>query len=656
MMKIIIPIFFLSILLTYSQTDSTLTSSQLILDLLEEASIDLEEDFLYDLLEDLQDNPINLNTADLNTLLTIPFLDLNAAQNIISYRERFGSFFSKQELFAVEGLDLNLARALQFFTFIADGEIEDRPFIDLTDFSGEIRSRFMQDLQTRRGFNNGNYAGSELKSYQRAKLKFNNFNLAALIEKDPGETKFNDFASFSFSFNDYDFIKKITVGDYLIEFGQGLIYWGPYSFGKGSEAVRGITRSARSIRDYTSTDENQFFRGAAANVEFDNFDLTVFYSDNKRDANVNPETGEITSLPISGYHRTAGEISRYQQTNEKSIGGIVSAYLFDFITLGAAYQNIEYEHPIAQSGLFNPYGKSFNFYSTSYSIVYNKFRLSGEVAYNEISVASIHNLEWVLTNQLSFITSFRNYPRNFYTIKGTGFGESSNTTNEVGIYNGVRWRSDIGTINLYYDQFKFPYATFNSAYPSSGDEVLIDYQFRPVPRTLLNVRFKREKKEVTQRINNEDILLDQIRTNVRISYDYYVLRNLRFRTRIEYAFFDQAITDVHEKGYLILHDIRYEPVNSLRIYGRIVLFDTESYNSRVYQFENDLRGILTNPALFGKGTRWYMMVEYDLFDFARISAKYSELYKPNELVLSSGNNEISGNLDNRISVQLDIKF
>lgn len=50
------------------------------------------------------------------------------------------------------------------------------------------------------------------------------------------------------------------------------------------------------------------------------------------------------------------------------------------------------------------------------------------------------------------------------------------------------------------------------------------------------------------------------------------------------------------------------------------------------------------------------MIEYDLFDFARISAKYSELYKPDEVLLSSGNSQINNNLDNRLTFQLDINF
>lgn len=638
----------------FAQVDSSFTTDQIIQDILEESSIDLEEDYLYDLLEELENNPVNLNTADINTLLTIPFLDLNSAQAILDYRERFGKFFSQKELLVVEGLDQNVAKALQLFTTTQD--IVTKPFIDLSGVSFELRSRFVQDLQDKQGFLDGSYLGSEYKSYQRAKLKIGNFNFAGLIEKDAGEEKINDFISASVSMNDYHFINKLTVGDYLIEFGQGLIYWGPYSFGKGSEAVRTISRSARYLKDYTSTDENQFYRGAAGNFQFDNFDLTVFYSNNKRDANIDSSTNEITSLPISGYHRTATEVEKIDLVKEQSFGGILSVDLFNSLTLGFAYQNFEYDYQLKKSDLFSPSGKSFNFFSTSYSFIYNKIRLSGEIAYNEISVASINSLEWVLTDKLSFVTSVRNYPRNFYSFRGTGFGESSNTSNEFGIYNGIRWRFDYGIINFYYDQFKFPYSSFYSDYPSSGDEFILDYQFRPVPKSLLNFRVKRENKELSQTIDDEDFTINQNRTNLRLNYDYYVLKNLRLRSRIEYVFFDQTINEVHETGYLLLQDFRYDLFQNLRFYGRLIIFDTESYDSRVYQFENDVRGILNNPALYGKGTRWYFMIEYDFLDFARISAKYSELYKPDELTLGSGDNEILGNLDNRITVQLDIKF
>ncbi|MDZ7766986.1 MAG: hypothetical protein U5K00_21650 [Melioribacteraceae bacterium] len=173
---------------------------------------------------------------------------------------------------------------------------------------------------------------------------------------------------------------------------------------------------------------------------------------------------------------------------------------------------------------------------------------------------------------------------------------------------------------------------------------------------MLNIRLKRENKEVSEDVDGSRISLNEIKTNVRINYDYYVTREIRLRSRIEYVFFDQTITGHHEEGYLLLQDFRYDPNEALRFYGRVVVFETESFDSRIYQFENDVRGVLFNPALFGKGMRWYFIAEYNFLNYFKISAKYSELYKPDETSLSSGMNEIPGNIDNRFTLQLDIKL
>jgi hypothetical protein len=87
--------------------------------------------------------------------------------------------------------------------------------------------------------------------------------------------------------------------------------------------------------------------------------LTIFYSNNKRDANIDSSTNEITSLPISGYHRTDSEVDKIDLVKEQSFGGILSVDLFNFLTLGFAYQNFEYDYPLEKSDLFSPAGKLF---------------------------------------------------------------------------------------------------------------------------------------------------------------------------------------------------------------------------------------------------------------------------------------------------------
>ena len=107
---------------------------------------------------------------------------------------------------------------------------------------------------------------------------------------------------------------------------------------------------------------------------------------------------------------------------------------------------------------------------------------------------------------------------------------------------------------------------------------------------------------------------------------------------------------------LVFQDIRFSGLRDLVLYGRIIFFNTDSFNSAVYEYENDLTGVMTNLPMFGEGVRWYFIARYKVLKSLTISLKYSETYKPKERFLSSGNNLISNNIDNRISFQLDMNF
>ena len=112
-----------------------------------------------------------------------------------------------------------------------------------------------------------------------------------------------------------------------------------------------------------------------------------------------------------------------------------------------------------------------------------------------------------------------------------------------------------------------------------------------------------------------------------------------------------------ERGFLTFVEGIYRNQSSkLTAKTRYILFDTDSYDSRVYQYESDVEGNFSNPPLYGKGTRWYIFIGYDVFQKIRVSAKYSETKKLNTLVIGSGNDEISGNFDNQIALQMDLEL
>jgi len=648
----------------YSQTDSSYLKTEEILDdILQEPAGESDNSDLYDQLEQLLLNPINLNEATLEDLLQIPELDISTARLILDHRKRYGNFFSLGELNAIPNLDKNLVKRITPFLYVQKKQtnIQQEPNNFETVISNSeviFRNRFINELQNNEGFLTNKFEGTKPKLYNRILAKYSShLQVGYLAEKDAGESAIDEFSTFHIAFNDIGFVYKAVIMDYLLEFGQGLTFWTPYAFPKGADAIYPVNRTDRIIKPYTSSTENNFFRGAAATFNVGNFLFSGFYSFNYFDANIDSVTGEITSTSEDGLHRTQNEIRRRKSANEKMLGGRIDYRLGNYLNLGALYYHSSLSNPFQSSGIFDISGNEFDYSAFSYNLSLNRLAFSGEFSYNGISVASINIFQILISKAFTFITSFRNYPRNFYSLHGFGFGERNGATNnEVGIYTGFKWRTPIGLLNFYYDQFKFPYATFYNPTPSNGDEYLLDFLTKPIRRLELRSRYKYENKDVPVAFDNLKQVVKRIRQVIRGEIIYSVSNRIRLRGRFEYNSFRISQPSGKENGYLIFQDIRYSPTDNFNLYGRIIFFKTDSFNSAIYEYENNLTGVLTNIALFGQGIRWYLLVRFRPIRLITLSVKYAETYKPDEISLGSGNNSIPGNTDNTISLQLDLNL
>lgn len=657
---------FLFISTASSQTDSTTQKTEAILDdILIETESESELEDIYDYVEDIIANPIDLNKADIFELTKIPGLDNVSAEKIIRHREKFGSFYSTNELYAIRDINKDLIEKI--IPFLSTSKIfdKDQP-VDVYDYSEpfysklktSFRSRITNDLQTRQGFVDSSYAGSRLKSYNRLMFKFDrNYQAGVLIEKDPGEKSFTDFSSFHLQIKDLYFLDNLVIGDYTIELGQGLTLWSPFGFSKGADAVFPVKKNSRFVRPYTSAAEFNFLRGAASTIRIDDFKFTAFYSNKSIDASINELTNEITSISQTGFHRTATEILKKNNVQQKLFGSSLDYRFSNTLNAGIIYYNMKFDKPFESSSLYEISGDSFNYLSFYYNINFSKFILFGEASYDQTSVASVNGLQFAASNNFIFTTSIRSYPRNYTNLLGFGFGErSGRINNEVGFYSGFKLRTRFGVLNLYYDIFKFPYRTNENSLSSEGDELLVDFSTRFIRSIELRLRYKYENKEVTELVDAEDRIVRRLKQIARTEFIYDIDKKIRLKTRLEYNNFLIRSSNKNENGFLIFQDIRFAPTKQLSAYGRIIFFQTDSFNSAVYEFENDLVGVMPNLAMYGNGIRWYLMIRYRPLNFMNISVKYSETYKPDEISLSSGDNEITGNLDNRFSLQIDLSF
>jgi len=641
--------------LLYSQQDSTVTVEYILDNILDEATIEKEDSQLYDLIEQLLENPVNINTASETELMSIPFMDIESADNIINYRKKHGKFFSTSEVKMIDGLSSVLSKTLKYFVVVKPPSAGSAtPFIGL--YSLKFRSRFIQDMQDRKGFIDTIYSGSATKAYNRVKFQVNpKISMGGLIEKDAGEMSYWDFYSAHVLIRDIIPSTQIIFGDYTIEFGQGLSMWSPYSFSKSSDATNTVIKRSRNISPYTSSGESNFLRGAAVNTKIRDLSITAFYSSLSLDAVLYP--GSIFSaINNNGFHRTASELLNVNSIRDKTYGANLSYNFFNKVNLGVLYYQKSFDHTFQPKNYSSIDSNKFEFASISYDASIKNIFIIGELSYFHDSFASINTIQIALVKNFIITAIVRNYPKDYFSFYANGFGEKSTTNNEFGIYTGFKWKTGFGEINFYLDQFKFPKPSAYLPLPSDGDELSLSYAKRFSNGIHIYIRYFDERKEIQEIVEQENLMVSQKLQKIRGEVTLQVNRSLRLRSRLELLYLSQDQTSKSETGFLLFQDIQLRLPIDLTLYGRVIFFQTDSYASRIYEFENDLTGVMNNQALFGTGMRWYLLLRYRLMKVLQLSLKYSELYKPNEKFLGSGYNLIPGNLDNRISLQIDLSF
>jgi hypothetical protein len=158
--------------------------------ILENSQIDIEDSKLLDLLDELERNPYDLNTATQKELEKIPYINSIIAKRIIAYREDNKYFKSKSQLLKVDGITEDLYNDIKIYLVVRksnldyiigdNGEVEKEEKVNkkrlLQNFQFRYRSRFQQELQPKEGFLDGDYPGSRAKVYNQFNGQFNNKN------------------------------------------------------------------------------------------------------------------------------------------------------------------------------------------------------------------------------------------------------------------------------------------------------------------------------------------------------------------------------------------------------------------------------------------------------------------------------------------------
>ena len=558
----------------------------------------------YDKLAGFYKDPIDLNNCTVSDLMQLPFLDYKTAARIIDYKKERGRLLSKIELYGIEEIDKNCLNNIMPYIYASPAELSIQ---QMPDTSGS--------LSLYNAFQNKFYTGSasdgtsSLKIINRLEIKpAEPFSLTYIQAKDAGEN-FGDFTSYSLSYSSKGFFQKVIAGDYRIEAGRRLLFSGsPYI---SKYLLTSINNNGFDITAQNSADPNNYLRGAAAVMREGNFSFSGFYSYRYYDAETDTSTGSIKSILKSGLHRTNNEITNQDRLRENLAGANLDFRHNRIIHCGITYYNSSFNIPIAGKG------SSFNYLSGYYNLFWAKFKLFGEYVLLRKSPALYTGFEYLLTGEIKYTLTYRNYSSGFYSPHGNPFKESLNYGDkERGIINSITFRNKKVSLNLVYDQYSATNTADADFTNYKGNDIRLYYGY------LISDKFSLEGKISYE---DNDALIPAIKENkstYRMDALLSPLPRLGLRYRVEYS--RKKGIDAAENGYTCFQDITYKLKTGLKFYFRVIYFYKSSY-----EYENDIQEIYTNQSLSGEGYRWYAGFHYSIAHCLGISAKYS--YEMNNL-------------------------
>ena len=655
-----------------AQIDSTeLYSSPLeeaVEDIILNSGIDEQIDYsdYLEPLEALAANPLDLNKATLDDLLQLPGMTAIQANRLLYHRTTFGNLTSIYELQAIEGYSLQLIRQMLPYVSVKkvgarDIEASQRfpkgPGLQdiLAGLEGEWMQRMTWIVENQTGYTDpdtilkdilgpdGNllgtdtslttrYQGNPYRHYTRVRLRMGNHLSIGLVgEKDPGELfrwkpqqqQYGyDFLSAHISLQHFGRIKRLIVGDYTLQMGQGLVLSRGLGFGKGAQVISGLKMPAYGARPYNSVNENQFLRGAMTTIGLGDFDLSLFASRTRRDASVqqtdtlDQEILMVGTLQTSGLHRTVSEQANRRVIGER-VAGVRLAYRKGVFRSGMTHYQLRYDAPLSPSNAFYQTfafrGDRHHLTGLDWDWVKGNINLFGEAAVDASGAfGGTASLMSSLSATIDASVNIRHFDTDFFSPFAYVFAErAASVQNETGMYLGLRYAPDYHwEFQTYFDQYIFPWHRFRVSYPSQGFEWMaqLTYRFNRATRVYLRVRTEQTERNPNAEV--QQILGSPVpiqRDQIRVHFQTNINRVIGLRTRLEGSrFTEQGQADAY--GWLMYQDLSWRHGFRWKLTGRFAVFNVDTYDARIYAYENDILGFFSIPAYVNRGTRWYLIL------------------------------------------------
>lgn len=666
------------------------TATDLLEDVLTSAgseSGDFDFNGQFDLLEAYRQRPLNLNRCTEQDLREMGLLSDAQILAIIRYRNQAGTFLSTLELQSIPDLDVAaIRRLLPYVTVQANLDDFQVGLGEMArDGRNELQLRWSRFLEDAVGFTPSDssdyYRGDPNQLFFRYRhTYYNRLSFGITAEKDRGEEFFSGNARQGFDFYSAHFflqnyrkgLKAVALGDFNASFGQGLILFSGFSYGKSALAAA-VKRNSRSLRPYASVNESNFLRGAGATIGLgDHWEFTAFYSNLRQDGNLTAATDTaatgdgleaFSAFIESGFHRTATEIEN-RRTVRQTTGGASLQYIRPRVHLGLNAIQTWLDKPLTPSPrAYNQFyfrGDQLANVSVDYSFILRNWNFFGETALSDNgAMATVNGLLVGVDRRTDLAILYRHYPRDYQTLYGAPFAETGGTRNEEGLYFGLESRPIRNwSVSAYFDLWRHPWLRFQVDAPSRGHEYRLRLTFEKRRRMRAFVEWRQEFKEENQ-ANYEGFYRGLAQTQLgqlRFFVSNQITKALELRSRADWSYFvDNA--GGRSYGFAVVQDLIFQPIAfPLSFNTRFAIYDTDGYQVRFYYYENDLLNTFSIPPYYNRGSRFYFNVRYRPVSALTLEARFAQTFWANQKTIGSGLDLVDQPRRTQVSAQVKYVF
>ncbi|HRH99715.1 MAG TPA: helix-hairpin-helix domain-containing protein [Saprospiraceae bacterium] len=623
---------------------------------------------------------IELNQIQVSDLEQFAWLSSFKKQAILAYIDQNKPLISIYELQNVKELSLEELRTLSMYIHVANKFQTEFGASDLKDQSNaRLVCRWTRKLQLEdQYFSSDSVASGFIGSPDQMYLSYRNqkagrFSYGFQLEKDAGEpwlhsNKTIDFVSAHFYLENFGRQKwTIALGDFSARLGQGLLSDNLFVVGRNQQ-FGSLLRRSLETRAYRSLLEDNMLRGIALKRKLSShFQILAFVSRNKMDATLSEGAGNtientaqerfFTSFNLSGLHRSQNEIAKRNIAHLTLSGvGIQTNYRRYSVGINGLMQSTEFQKKSSARPdlVFDNLAKDQYYLSVDAKYQWRNLVFWAELGADaRAKHGAIAGVLLGISKSTEMVLLYRDYHPGFNPLMGQSYASSSKNKNERGLLWGMNTQiNSKQTVNISVDYYQSPWLRYNGQelQYTSDQSLRYTYTVRKKWNTYLQMTRRKQNSSSTDEVGTANSVVQsryQMRWNTEIKLRY----DLTWRFRIEWN--EMREGEMQTRGQMISTDLLYKDFES-KFSGtmRFGLFDTDSYDSRIYSFENDVLYQYSIPAYYGRGNIFYVNLRYRAAKKLTIESRFSSTFKPSAQETENQTNPYNQELKLQISYRL----